>query len=81
MKVGILGSGAVAKALAAGFMEHGHAVMLGTRDPAKLEDWDWKNRKGIPSRVLRQGVQLSRKRLHGPSPIQGRETDHVHLRQ
>ena len=47
MKVGILGSGAVAKALAAGFMEHGHAVMLGTRDPAKLEDWDWKNRKGI----------------------------------
>jgi hypothetical protein len=47
MKVGIFGSGAVAKSLAAGFMEHGHVVMLGTRDPRKLEDWDWKNRGGI----------------------------------
>ncbi len=47
MKVGIFGSGAVAKSLAAGFMGHGHVVMLGTRDPSKLEDWDWKNRGGI----------------------------------
>jgi predicted dinucleotide-binding enzyme len=47
MKVGIFGSGAVAKSLAAGFMEHGHVVMLGTRNPSKLEDWDWKNRGGI----------------------------------
>jgi 8-hydroxy-5-deazaflavin:NADPH oxidoreductase len=47
MKVGILGSGDVAKALAAGFMESGHVVMLGTRNPAKLEDWDWKNRGGV----------------------------------
>lgn len=39
MKVGILGSGDVAKALAAGFLEHGHDVMMGTRDPAKLADW------------------------------------------
>jgi len=29
----------VAKALAAGFLQHGHAVMLGTRDPSKLGDW------------------------------------------
>jgi len=47
MKVGIFGSGVVAKSLAAGFMEHGHVVMLGTRDPSKLEDWDWKNRGGL----------------------------------
>jgi len=47
MKVGILGSGEVAKSLAAGFMEKGHVVMLGTRSPSKLEDWDWKNRGGI----------------------------------
>jgi len=47
MKVGIFGSGEVAKTLAAGFMEHGHVVMLGTRDPKKLEDWDWKTRGGI----------------------------------
>ena len=39
MKVGILGSGAVAKALGEGFLKHGHAVMLGTREASKLRDW------------------------------------------
>jgi hypothetical protein len=39
MKVGILGSGDVARALAVGFLEHGHEVMLGTRKPDKLNDW------------------------------------------
>jgi len=39
MKVGILGSGGVAKALAAGFLKHGHGVMMGTRTPAKLTEW------------------------------------------
>src|SRR4030095_2137295 len=39
MKVGILGSGDVAKALAAGFVKHGHSVVMGTREPAKLADW------------------------------------------
>ncbi|WP_374569507.1 NADPH-dependent F420 reductase [Ideonella sp.] len=39
MKIGILGSGDVAQTLAAGFLTHGHEVMLGTRDPAKLNDW------------------------------------------
>jgi predicted dinucleotide-binding enzyme len=39
MKIGILGSGDVAKALAAGFIKHGHDVMFGTRDAAKLSDW------------------------------------------
>jgi hypothetical protein len=38
MNVGILGSGAVAKALAAGFVKHGHAVMFGTRDASKLAE-------------------------------------------
>jgi len=51
MKVGIIGSGNVAKSLAAGFMEHGHVVMLGTRNPSKLEDWDWKNRGGIVGNI------------------------------
>lgn len=36
MKIGILGSGSVAQTLAAGFLRHGHAVTLGTRDAAKL---------------------------------------------
>jgi predicted dinucleotide-binding enzyme len=39
MKIGILGSGAVAKTLAAGFLKHGHAVTVGTRDVAKLAEW------------------------------------------
>jgi predicted dinucleotide-binding enzyme len=39
MKVGILGSGDVAKSLAGGFIKHGHQVMLGTRDTGKLKDF------------------------------------------
>jgi predicted dinucleotide-binding enzyme len=39
MNIGIIGSGQVAKALGAGFLKHGHQVMLGTRDPSKLATW------------------------------------------
>jgi 8-hydroxy-5-deazaflavin:NADPH oxidoreductase len=39
MNVGVLGSGDVAKVLAAGFLKHGHRVMVGTRDIAKLAEW------------------------------------------
>jgi 8-hydroxy-5-deazaflavin:NADPH oxidoreductase len=46
MKVGILGSGDVAKALASGFLKHGHDVMLGTRAPAKLAEWATQNPQG-----------------------------------
>ena len=45
MKVGILGSGDVAKALAGGFLRHGHQVMLGTRDAAKLKDFAAQHRR------------------------------------
>jgi len=45
MKVGILGSGEVAKALAGGFLQHGHEVMLGTRTASKLADWAKRNPK------------------------------------
>ena len=45
MKIGILGSGDVAKALAGGFLKHGHDVTLGTRTPAKLAEWAAKNPK------------------------------------
>lgn len=37
--IGIIGSGAVAQSLAKGFLDLGHSVMLGTRDTAKLADW------------------------------------------
>jgi predicted dinucleotide-binding enzyme len=39
MKIGILGSGVVARALGAGLRRKGHDVMLGTSDTAKLADW------------------------------------------
>jgi predicted dinucleotide-binding enzyme len=41
MKIGVLGSGDVGRVLAAGFLKHGHQVMLGTRDPKKQEVRDW----------------------------------------
>jgi hypothetical protein len=39
VNVGILGSGAVAQTLGAGFLKHGYGVMLGTREPGKLTGW------------------------------------------
>lgn len=36
MKIGLIGSGTVATTLAAGFLKHGHEVMLGSREPTKL---------------------------------------------
>ena len=45
MKVGVFGSGDVGKALAAGFLKHGYATMIGTREPAKLADWQKENPK------------------------------------
>lgn len=39
MKVGVLGSGQVAKVLAKAFLELGHEVMLGSRDAAKVAGW------------------------------------------
>ena len=40
MKVGVLGSGVVGQTLAAGFLKHGHEAMIGTREPAKLTEWN-----------------------------------------
>ena len=35
----MLGSGVVGQVLADGFPKHGHEVMRGSRDPAKLAAW------------------------------------------
>jgi len=43
MKIGILGSGEVARTLAGGFLKHGHDVKLGTRDSGKLAAWATQN--------------------------------------
>jgi 8-hydroxy-5-deazaflavin:NADPH oxidoreductase len=46
VKVGVLGSGDVARTLASGFLKHGHEVTLGSRTPDKLQDWATGNPKG-----------------------------------
>ncbi|MDZ4665189.1 MAG: NAD(P)-binding domain-containing protein [Bacteroidota bacterium] len=45
-KIGIIGSGIVAKVLATGFIKHGYTAMLGTRDTSKLAEWLQKNPLG-----------------------------------
>ena len=47
LKIGILGSGAVAKALGIGFIKSGYQVMLGTRDTTKLADWKTNNENNV----------------------------------
>jgi predicted dinucleotide-binding enzyme len=37
--IGVLGSGEVGRTLAAGLRGRGHEVMVGSREPAKLNDW------------------------------------------
>lgn len=47
MKIGVLGSGDVARVLASGFVKHGHKVTLGSRTPGKLSDWSTQNPTGL----------------------------------
>jgi len=42
-RIGIIGSGKVAEVLAAGFLNNGHEVTMGTSNPGKLADWKGKN--------------------------------------
>ena len=57
MRVGVLGSGEVAKVLAAGFKRHGHQVKIGSRTPAKLADWVGQN-AGIESGTFADAAQF-----------------------
>jgi predicted dinucleotide-binding enzyme len=58
MKIGILGTGDVGKALAAGFKAAGHDVMIGTRDPAsgKLDTWLADAGKGVQAGTFSQAT-------------------------
>lgn len=48
MKIGVLGSGIVGQTLASGFLQHGHAAMIGTREPdgEGLKKWLSNNPNG-----------------------------------
>jgi len=39
LSIGVLGSGSAGQTLATGFLGHGHPIMIGSRDPAKLQEW------------------------------------------
>ncbi len=49
-RIGILGSAAVGKTLAAGFKTHGYEVRIGSRDPVKLKEFAASS--GIPAWTL-----------------------------
>jgi len=51
MKVGIIGSGDVAKVLGSGFLKHGHEVKMGTRSAEKLSDWKKQSPTGVVGSV------------------------------
>jgi len=85
MNVGILGSGVVGQTLGAGFLKHGHAVMLGTRDPRKLADWQAKNARAkigafadaakfgeIVVLAVKGTAALDALRLAGGAPLAGK---------
>jgi predicted dinucleotide-binding enzyme len=46
MNFGVIGSGSVGQVLARGLLEHGHDVVIGTRDPSKLAAWARANPRG-----------------------------------
>ena len=58
-KIGIIGSGAVAKALGNGFLKHNYEVMLGSRFSSKIADWKEeageKGHTGTPAEAAKFG--------------------------
>lgn len=55
-RVGILGSGDVGKELGRGFAKHGFDVMLGSRDPTKLEPWRKETRGKVSAGTFAQSA-------------------------
>lgn len=58
MRVGILGSGDVAKALGKGFLDEGHEVMLGSREPAKLDGWVRERGSGARAGTMAEAAEF-----------------------
>lgn len=85
MKIGVIGSGDVAKTLANGFLRHGHEVTIGTREPVKLADWVRQNSKGkvgsfadaarfgeLAVLAVKGSVAVDAVRLAGPANLEGK---------
>src|ERR1043166_6157110 len=73
MRVGILGSGDVAKSLARGFLKEGHEVMLGSREPAKLDSWVRDTGRGASSGTFSETAkfgELAVLAVHGTKSVE-----------
>jgi len=57
MKIGVLGSGVVGKALAEGFIKSGNEAMIGSRTPDKLNEWVNKTGKGASSGTFEESAK------------------------
>ncbi len=57
-KIGVLGSGAVGKALAEGFIKNGHQVMIGTRDTSKLSEWESEHKEKGKTGSFKEAAQF-----------------------
>lgn len=58
MKIGIIGSGTVAKSLGEGFIKYGYEVMLGSRDSSKLKEWQNERAKQAQTGSFSEAAQF-----------------------
>lgn len=58
MKIGILGSGPVAQALAGAFIKYGYQIMLGSRNPEKLKVWQEHTGHGVQTGSFEEAAQF-----------------------
>lgn len=58
MRVGILGSGDVAKSIGRGFLSEGHEVKLGSREPEKLAAWVRESGRGASSGTVSETAKF-----------------------
>lgn len=57
-KIGILGSGPVGQSLSAGFIKYGYEIMIGSREPAKLKDWQSKQGEKALSGTFQEAAEF-----------------------
>lgn len=56
--IGVIGSGVVGQTLADGFLKHGYAVMLASREPNKLADWKKKAGSNASTGTFAEAAQF-----------------------
>jgi len=57
-RVGVIGSGIVGKTLAAGFARHGHQTMIGSREPARLDEWAEGTAPGVATGTFQEAARF-----------------------